>query len=160
MSPLTPLENGSQSFNENGIKQGNLIERGPSSKVTYSMDALYGMRHTESRAPNLGNRSVLALISRNNFVPSMHVPGAFSQNITASTMDRFQRDRRQLNFNRSATVTRHYRNGNSDGQTNYRDFNGERLRQPNHGKLNITYRVIIFFSFRLCSSSYKLTLVV
>lgn len=136
MSPLAPPENGSQSFNHKAINQRNLIERGPNSKFSYSMGDLYEMRHTESHAPNLGNRSVLASISRPHVVSSMHIPGAFSQNITTSTMDRFQRDRRQFNQNQSAAVPRHNRNASSDGSTNYRDTNDERQRQPNRGKLN------------------------
>lgn len=136
MSPLAPPENSSQSFNHQPKNQRNLIERGPNSKFSYSMDDLYGMRHTESRAPNLGNRSVLASISRPDAVPSVHTPGAFSQNITTSTLDRFQRDRRQFHQNRSVAAPRHNRNASNDGQTNHRDSNGERQRQPARGKLN------------------------
>lgn len=150
MSPLAPPENGSQSFNHKSINQRNLIARGPNSKFSYSMGDLYGMRHTESRAPNLGNRSVLASISRPNVVPSMHIPGAFSQNITTSTMDRFQRDRRLFNSNQSVAVPRHNRNANNDGHTNYRD--GERPRQTNRGKCSFfSSHTNSFWIFRLCS---------
>lgn len=138
MSPLAPQVNGSQTtFNQNGMNQGNLIERAADTKVTYSMGALYEMRHTESRAPNLGNRTVLALISRSGSVPSMNVPGAFSQNFLSSTMERFQRDRRQINMFRSAAPPpqqRHFSNANNDGSSNFRAHNGERQRQQNHGK--------------------------
>lgn len=145
MSPLAPNVNGSQaSFNQNGINQRNLIERGPDTKVTYSMGDLYGMRHSESRAPNLGNRGVLAFISRS----TMHVPGAFSRNILSSAMDRAQRDCRQTNFNRSTAPAppsqRHYRYANGDDSTGFRATNGERQRQPNHGKF--TTMTSIFFS--------------
>lgn len=146
MSPLAPPSvNGSQSFNHRAINQRNLIERGPNSKFSYSMGDLYGMRHTESRSPNLGNRSVLESISRSDVIPSMHVTGSFSQNIISSTMDRFQRDRRQFNQNRLAAGPRLNRNGSYDGQTNYRDANGEREGQTIRGKLNITCNFSFFF---------------
>lgn len=146
MSPLAPAVNGNQtSFNQNGINERSLLERGPDPKVTYSVGALYGMRHTESRAPNLGNRTLLALISRPNFIPSMHGPAAFGQNIISSSMDRFYRDRRQNNFNRQmpAAPPRQFRNGHNDVQSSYRAANGERSRQPNHGKLNVICDYIV-----------------
>lgn len=143
MSPLAPPENGSQSFNhKTNINQHNLIERGPIVKFTYSMRDLYGMRPRDRHPPNFGNRLLLESISRSDAVPSTHVPGTFSQNITSSTMERFQQDRRQFNHNRSA-VPRHNRNASNDGQTKYRD---ERQRQLNHGKLNMTCNLIFLSS--------------
>lgn len=131
MSPLAPPENGSQSFDRKTANQHNLIERGPIEKFTYSMNALYGMRHRDRRAPSLGNNTLLESISRTDAVPPMHGSGTFSQRNLSSTMERFQRDRRQLNPNRPVAAPRHNRNGSNDGQTMYRD---ERQRQPNHGK--------------------------
>lgn len=159
MSPLAPLENGSQSFGEKAIKQQNPIERNPNEKFTYSMGSLYAMRHTESRAPNLGNRFVLSSISRPNVAPSMHNSGAFSHNIALPTMDTFQRGRRQLNHNRSvATAPRQHGNSNGDCQTSYRHINDERHRPTNRGKFESQSNICCCFFFvnqisffRLCS---------
>lgn len=138
MSPLAPPENGSQSFDHKTVNQHNLIERGPNEKFTYSMGALYGMRHRDRRAPNLGNRLLLESISRVDAVPSMHGSGTFSQRITSPTMERFQRDRRQI-----SVPPRHNRNGSNDGQAMYRD---ERQRQSNYGKLNMTCKFLFLFT--------------
>lgn len=160
MSPLAPPENGNQSFNHKTVNQHNLIERSPIEKFTYSMGALYGMRHRDRRAPNLGSNVLLESISRNDAVASVHGSGTFSQRITSSTMERFQQDRRQLNHNRPAAIPRHNRNGSNDGQAMYRD---ERHRQPNHGKLNMTHESLFFCSHanhfyfvRLCSLTLTL----
>lgn len=158
MSPLAPPESGNQSFNRKpDVNQHNLIERDPNEKFTYSMGALYGMRHRDRRAPNLGNRFLLESISRSSdAILSVHsAGGTFSQSITSSTMDRLQRDRRQLNQNRPAAVPpRHNRNASSDGQTRYRD---ERQRQSNHGKIQIFFFYVCqsfsFYFVRLCSTN-------
>lgn len=158
MSPLAPPENGSQSFNHKpSINQHNLIERDPAAKFTYSMGALYGMRHGDRRAPNLGNRLLLESISRSDAVPTIHGSGTSSQNFIASTMERFQRDRRQLNQNRSATMPRHNRNASNDGQARYRD---ERQRQPNHGNfehMTCTFFVFLYQSLLLCEVMFTST---
>lgn len=143
MSPLAPPENGSQSFDHKSKNQHNLIDRDPNEKFTYSISSLYGMRHRDRRAPNLGNNSLLESISRTDAVPSVNGSGTFSQRIISSTMERFQRDRRQLNHNRPVAAPRHNRNGSNDGQAMYRD---ERQRQPNHGKLNMTRKFLFLFT--------------
>lgn len=137
MSPLAPLENGSQSFDQKTENQPSLINRGPNDKFTYSMGALYGMRHGDRRVPNLGNRVILESISRMDAIPSMHGSSTFSQRIISSTMERFQRDRRQLNHHRPmGDRPRLNRNGSNDGQNQM--YRGERPKQPNHGKCNVT----------------------
>lgn len=149
MSPLAPPENGSQSFGHKTINQRNLIERNPNSKFIYTMDALYEMRHTQSRAPNVGDRTMLESIRRPNVAHSTHNFDPFSHNNRSSTMARFQRERRQFNnnYNRSVPAAappppRHHRNSNNNGQNmTYRDFNGEQQRQSHHGKLNL----LLFF---------------
>lgn len=102
--------NGSHAFNHGtSNQQHSLLSPSTGAKYVYSLGDLYGMRHSQSRAPNLGNRDVLALISRQPPVVSNAV---FS------------------NFNRHFPPFRHqnYYNG---GHMN----NGERQRQPNQGKL-------------------------
>lgn len=142
MSPLAPQMNGNQSFNHDTMSQRNRIDSErilapvDTSKVTYSLGDLYGMRHSERRAPNLGDRSVLTSISRPNPGPPSNYSSAFSFNIMASSLNEIHRDRRQPNH-----TPRHQNYGHGhqmnipQHQMRSASFNGDRHpRQPNRGE--------------------------
>lgn len=140
MSPLAPHSNNNQTSNYNIENQQNLINAVNilstfvAPKVTYSIGNLYGMRHSQSRAPNLGNRNVLASISRpsiNQSGSNMDFANAISFNIMSSNSNRMPNDRRQTNQNRPTSARQQYtRNG---------DVHNERYRQPNRGKCQLFF---------------------
>lgn len=127
MSPLAPQMNGDQTFNRGSRNTANMMDAARilapinPPKVTYSLSDLYEMRHSESHAPNLGNRSVLASISRPSITPPANCTSSFSFNIMSESLDQIQRSRRHQNIT----------NG---GHTNNGRANGDRHRQPNRGK--------------------------
>lgn len=136
MSPLAPQSNRNQTFDQS---QQNIIDDarilGPIAlpKVTYSIDNLYQMRHGDSRAPNLGNRNVLASISRPEIttsLPNMNFATAISFDIISTSSSRFYGDRRQPNSNRPSIRQSIHSNRsaiyNADGY-------GDRSRQSNRG---------------------------
>lgn len=136
MSPLAPQSNRNQTFDRS---QQNMIDAarilGPIAlpKVTYSIDNLYQMRHGDSRAPNLGNRNVLASISRpeiTSSVPNMNFATAISFDIMSTSSSRFYGGRSRPNSNRPAIR----RNIHSNRAAIYNgDGYGERSRQSNRG---------------------------
>lgn len=128
MSPLAPHMNGSQTFNRGtSNQQHSLLGPSAGTKHVYSMGDLYGMRHSQSRAPNLGNRGVLASISRAQSVASNTAfPNLFNFDLLSSSLNQIHTDRRPHNRHRP-----------SMGHQNHSGHmsNGERQRQPNQGKL-------------------------
>lgn len=134
MSPLAPQMNGNQSYNR--MNQRNLSDSArilapiDASKVTYSIGDLFEMRHNDRRAPNLGDRSVLASISRLNPGSTANYPSAFSFNIMSESVNQIQRDRR-----RPHSMPRHQNQGNGNGNhMNNSSNNDDRHRQTNRGK--------------------------
>lgn len=129
MSPLAP--HSSQMFNHSTPNQRHSL-LGPSNgaKFVYSLGDLYGMRHSQSRAPNLGNRGVLASISRQPpVVSNAAFPNLFNFNLMSSSLNQIHTDRRPQNQHRPSFRHQNHYNG---GHMN----NGERQRQPNQGKLH------------------------
>lgn len=137
MSPLAPqLVNGNRSFDSS--TPSNLIEI--VSKQTYSVGSLYDMRHNQSRAPNLGNRNVLASISRPNVTPSLRLPGAFRLSLSTPSLNQFERDPRPSNHQRP--IARHNSTQGNGNRSNSGDSHGERYRPANRGKLRRVTRKI------------------
>lgn len=98
-----------------------IVRRNPDRKFIYTISDLFGMRHDQSRAPNLGNRNVLASVSKAPISPN-NFSSLFSFNIMSATLDQIQTDRR---MHRQA---QRYHNSGQNG------FNGDRHRQMNRGK--------------------------
>lgn len=148
MSPLAPQMNGFQRFNHTRDNQRLLIDPTLSNnehKVVYSLDDLYGMRHSQSRVPNLGNRNILSSISRTDAVPGTNFPNMFNFNLMSSALGQIHGDRRTQHHNRPAPRHQNYHNGGhmNNGVGNH----GERYRQPNRGKTSShDLRLFLFIS--------------
>lgn len=156
MSPLAPQMNGNHRFNRDTDNPRSLIDPMHSNneqKFVYSLGDLYGMRHSQMRVPNLGNRNVLSSISRPNPVPNTNFPSMFSFNIMSSALGQIHGDRRTQNQPRIAPRHQNRYNG---GHMNNGPMNVERQRQPNRGKteshdLKLFFSLFIPIFFWLCS---------
>lgn len=142
MSPLAP-QNSVQTYND--TNQPSLVDpilSNNSQKLVYSLGDLYGMRHNQSRVPNLGNRNLLSSISRTDIVSSSGFPSLFSFNLMSSALGQIHGDRRIQNKYRSAPRYPNHQNG---GHMNNGAARVERQRQPNRGKAS--HDLILFFLF-------------
>lgn len=140
MSPLAPRRSEDlYHIDQDSVAQQNFIDVGRISdaKITYSLGDLYGMRHAESRAPNISNRTLLESISRTHVMSTLNDNSSFSTRIMSSAMNQMRRDpHRPVQRLQNQINGRHVNSGP----------NTERNRYQSRGKLHDSQNIFL----RLC----------